>query len=68
MVQADGDSIVEHIADLEQELFELIDEEIRASHDWCKDLVLELTQRFENLARRHLSIVKNKLQRVKQTS
>ena len=51
----------EELVDIEQELFEVIDNEIRATQDWCKDLVQELAERHENLARRHLAIVKNKL-------
>ena len=61
MVEANGGSSSERIAEVEQELFELIDGEIRTSHGWCKDLVLELSQRYENLSRRHLDIVENKL-------
>ena len=33
----------EHIAQVEEQIFESIDDEIRAFHNWCKDFVLELS-------------------------
>ena len=56
----------ERLEQVEEEIFEFIDDEIRATHDWCKDLVQELTDRYENLSRRHLRIVEQKLQAILQ--
>ena len=63
MVQANPshEYTAEKLSEVEEEIFDVIDEEIRACHNWCKDLVEELTQRYESLARRHLSIVEAKL-------
>ena len=49
------------LAELEECIFETIDEEMRGTHDWCKDLVLEYTQRIETISRKHLGIAKQKL-------
>ena len=57
---------IEKLAEVEQEIFEVIDLEIFATHDWCKDLVRQLTEKYENLARRHLGIVQNKLVLIEQ--
>ena len=56
----------EKLIQVEDELFEVIDQEIIAVHDWCKELVENLTQRYENLARRHLDIVERKLALIRQ--
>ena len=56
----------ERLEQVEEEIFEFIDDEIRATHHWCKDLVQELTERYENLSRRHLRIVEQKLQAIVQ--
>ena len=41
MVEADPDNAAsaEPFLDLEEQLFDSIDEELRQFHDWCKDLV-----------------------------
>ena len=40
MVEADPDrERSEHIAELEEQIFDPIDEELRQFHEWCKDLV-----------------------------
>ena len=43
MVEANSGHSPERLAELEEQIFEKIDEEIRAAHNWCKDLVQELT-------------------------
>ena len=69
MVEANPDiePTIERLAEVEEEIFEVIDLEILATHEWCKDLVRELTERYESLARRHLVIVQNKLVLIEQT-
>lgn len=41
MVEANPDdaALAEPFVDLEERLFDTIDEELRQFHDWCKDLV-----------------------------
>ena len=46
------------------QLFEDIDEEIRESYNWSKDMIQQLTARVESLARKHLGIVKDYLRRL----
>lgn len=46
----------EELAELEDWIFEPIDEEIRQFHDWCKDLVQEITQRILHLSIKHREI------------
>ena len=50
----------ERLADVEEQIFDPIDEEIRAFHDWCKDFVDELSRRIEDLSRRHRDIAGQK--------
>ena len=50
----------ERLADVEEQIFDPIDEEIRAFHDWCKDFVEELSRRIEDLSRRHRDIASQK--------
>ena len=68
MVQANPQNLPspERLAQVEEEIFEFIDDEIRATHDWCKDLVQEITERYESLSRRHLRIVEQKLHAIVQ--
>ena len=54
-------SKTERINYVEEEIFDKIDEEIRDVKDKNKKKVQKLTQTYENLARRHLSIVHDKL-------
>ena len=58
MVEADPDNAAsaEPFLDLEEQLFDSIDEELRQFHDWCKDLVQEITQRILHLSIKHREI------------
>ena len=59
MVEADPfEASPELLTEIEEQIFETIDEEIRLFHDWCKDFVLEMSQRIENLAKKHLRFAK----------
>ena len=65
MVEADPlGCLNEKIAEVEECIFETIDEEIRQFHDWCKDFVLEMSQRIESLAKKHLRFAKQRLTRI----
>ena len=55
----------EHHAQVEEQIFESIDEEIRSFHNWCKDFVQELSQRIETLSKKHLRIARSTLQLVR---
>ena len=48
MVEANpAESKAERIEFVEEQLFEQIDDEIRAVHNWLKDFVEEMTHRIE---------------------
>ena len=65
MVEVDpSGSSVERIAVVEEEIFQLIDGEIREQHNWSKDLVEQLTQRYETTATKHLQITDSKYQQI----
>ena len=49
------------LVEIEEQIFETIDEEIRESHNFCKDLVLQWSQKIEDLARRHLAFATERL-------
>ena len=54
MVEAQPtEASLEYIAELEEQIFEDIDSEIRAFHDWCKDMVAEISERIDALAKKH---------------
>ena len=62
MVEANpAESKAERLEFVEEQLFEQIDDEIRAVHNWLKDFVQEMTQRIESVTRRHLELVDRKL-------
>ena len=63
MVQASPDTLSpERKAEIADHLFQRIEGDIRDSKNWSKDLVLELSQRYENLARENLRISQQKLE------
>ena len=55
----------EHLAQVEEQIFESIDEEIRSFHNWCKDFVQELSQRIETLSKKNLRVAKITLQHIR---
>ena len=55
----------ESLAEIEEQIFETIDEEIRESHNFCKDLVLQWKQKIENLARKHLQFANERLSNIR---
>lgn len=50
------DSEAEHQIELEEQIFEQIDDEIREFHDKCKDLVYDLSQSIKDISVRHREI------------
>ena len=66
MVEANpGSHSPEQLVEIEEQIFETIDEEIRESHNFCKDLVLQWTQKIENLAMKHLNFARERLSYIK---
>lgn len=66
MVEATSDTLsAERKAEIADSIFWRIDEQIRESKDWSKDLVLEISERYENLARENLRISQQKLDEVR---
>ena len=62
MVEANpAESKAERHTFVQEQLFESIDDEIRAVHNWLKDFVLEMTQRIESVTRRHVAHASRKL-------
>ena len=54
MVEAvPGSPSPQRLAQLEARIFAEIDEEIRAFHTWCKEMVTSLTRRIEAIATWH---------------
>ena len=69
MVEVDGEVLTqERKVEIADHLFQRIDENIRASKNWSKDLILEISQRYENLAQENLSISQQKLIRLSSIS
>ena len=63
MVEVDGEVLTqERKVEIADHLFQRIDENIRASKNWSKDLILEISQRYENLAQENLSISQQKFE------
>ena len=48
-----GNHDQEDLFELEEEIFDSIDEEIREFHNWCRNLVEEITRRIKNLTKRN---------------
>lgn len=56
----------ERISELQDQIFEPMDDKIRALFEWFKDLGMEIIERIEALARENRKLTRTYLSRVRQ--